>query len=158
MWAASFYLVCTVPHRLRCEQLFVSAGCSMKEFNITYFPALGCRTACSCASSSGTSSYRSFSSFEKIFAVDQLSKVDTGAGSLFRATTYGTLLISSSAPSTWVLWWRLRPWSHHSLLTWTYHDTLLWAAHGPCSPLSVFSLPLAIPMGCTVRVSVCHHL
>ena len=137
VWAPRFYLVRSAPHRLRCERLFVSAGCSTKELlktclllapdiDITYFLALECETVCSCPSSSGISSYRSVSSSGKIFAVVQVLEAGTGAGSLlFRATTYGTLLISPSLPSSWFLWWRFRPWSHHGLLTWTYHDTLL---------------------------------
>ena len=100
-----------------------------------------------------------FSSSEKIFAVVQESTVGSGVGSLlFRATTCGTLLISPSSPSSWFRWWRFRPWSHHGLLAWTYQDTFLWSDIGPCGPLSVFSLPLAILVGCLGRGSVCHYL
>ena len=78
-------------------------------------------TVCSCPSSSVVSSYRSVSSSVKIFALIQVSKAGTGAGSLlFRATTYGTLLISPSSPSSWFWWLRFRPWSHHGLLAGTY--------------------------------------
>ena len=99
--AARFSLVRTAPHRLRCERLFVSAGYSTKEIlktsvsfwlrkSMTYFPALECKTACSCSSSLGTPLYRSVSSFKKIFAVDQVSKAGTGAGSLlFRPLLMG---------------------------------------------------------------------
>ena len=129
------------------------------DIDITYFLALRCVPVCSCPSSSGISSYRSVSSSEKIFAVVQVSKAGTGAGSLlFRATTYGTLLISPSSPSSWFRWWRFRPWSPHGLLAWTYLATVLWNDIGPCGPLSVFSHPLGILVDCPGRESVCHHL
>ena len=168
---ARFYLFRTAPHWLRCERSFVSAGYSTKEILKTsvsfwlrksmYRASLlsSARLLVPAPQAWVLRCIAPFSSFEKIFAVDQVSKACTGAESfLFRATTYGTLLISLSMPSTWVLWWRLRPWSHHGLLAWTCHDTLLWTDICPCGPLSVFSRPLAIPVGCPVRESVCHHL